>query len=329
MKPFELNKSFKDGVQYVWDSTSLKMADACPRYYYYKMIEGYHNEHTSFHLRFGQHYATALEHYHKHMATGATSAEALEAIVFEALCDTWDRPVCESCEGSGFNMSGVCGNCHAGYTGPGEPWNSAHHLKNRENLIRSIIWYVDQFENEEIKTIILQDGAPAVEHSFTLPVDDGLFLAGHLDRLCEYAGDPYVMDQKTTGSTLGMYYFNQYSPDMQMSLYTFAGKAIFGIPVKGVIIDAAQIAVGFTRFERGFTFRTEAQLTEWYDNTMELIETTQRQTRENHFPMKLSSCGNYGGCEFRSVCSRSPDVRKNFLAADFKPGWVWDPLERR
>lgn len=301
------NTSFRNGVQYVWDSTSLKMADACPRYYQYKMIDGWHSERTGFHLRFGMHYATALEHYHKHKALGLSTDEALSDVVFEALCDTWDRAE----------------------DGTSAPWTSGHHLKNRENLIRSIVWYIDQFANEDIKTVILASGLPAVEHSFTLPIDDGLYLAGHLDRLCTFASDNYVMDQKTTGATLGAYYFNQYSPDMQMSLYTFAGKAIFGIPVKGVIIDAAQIAVGFTRFERGFTFRTEAQLTEWYDNTMELIELTQAQTRENHFPMRLSSCGNYGGCEFRGVCSRSPDVRKNFLAADFKPGWVWDPLQRR
>lgn len=301
-----MNSSFRDGVQYVWDSTSLKMADACPRYYQYKMIEGWHSERTSFHLRFGMHYATALEHFHKQSALGVPFEEALEAIVLEALMDTWDRTETES-----------------------GPWTSPHHLKNRENLIRSIVWYLDTFRDEEIKTVILADGKPAVEHSFTLPVDDGLYFAGHLDRLCTFANDPYVMDQKTTGSTLGPYYFNQYSPDMQMSMYTFAGKAIFGLPVKGVIIDAAQIAVGFTRYERGFTFRTDAQLTEWYENTMQLIAETQAQTRAGYFPMRLSSCGNYGGCEFRGVCSRSPDVRKNFLLADFKLGWVWDPLERR
>jgi hypothetical protein len=52
-KAFELNKSFKDGAQYVWDSTSLKMADACPRYYQYKMIFGWDNPSKSFHLTFG------------------------------------------------------------------------------------------------------------------------------------------------------------------------------------------------------------------------------------------------------------------------------------
>lgn len=306
MTAFQTNKSFKDGIQFVWDSTSLKLAAECPRKYYYKMYEGWHSTERGVHLRFGMHYATALEHYHKHLAVGASKEEALELIVEEAMLDTWDRTETES-----------------------GPWTSLHNLKNRENLIRSIVWYCDHFADEDIRTIMKADGSPAVEHSFTLPVDDDIFFAGHLDRLVEFASHPYVMDQKTTGSTIGPYFFQQFSPDIQMSMYTFAGKAMLGIPVKGVIIDGAQIAVGFTRFERGFTFRTDAQLTEWYDNTMQLILSVQQMAKANHFPMRETSCGNYGGCEFRGICSRSPDVRKNFLAAEFKPGWVWDPLDRR
>lgn len=328
------NQSFDAaGLQYVWDSTSLKLADECMQKYYYKMIEGWDNPRKSHHLRFGIHYATALEHFHKHLADGMPRNEAVAAVVYEALCDTWDRPVCEICKGDGTTdeeQGGTTTCLECGGKGVlGQPWTSGDPNKNRENLIRSIIWYLDHFEEDPVSTVILADGKPAVEHSFTLPVDNGIYFAGHLDRLGEYSSKNYVTDNKTTGATLSSYYFNQFSPDMQMSMYTFAGKAIFGIPVSGVIIDAAQIAVGFTRFERGFTFRTEAQLNEWYDDTMYLIETARRLTAENHFPKKLTSCGNYGGCEFRAVCARSPEVRKNFLEADFKQGWVWDPLQRR
>lgn len=318
-----LNKSFKDGLQFVWDSTSLKVAEECYQKYYYKMIEGWDNPRKSYHLRFGMHYATALEHYYKHRALGMNTHEALELVVNECLCDTWDRPTYEGVtdqNSAAIELAMVEG---------GTPWQSGDPNKNRENLIRSIIWYVDSFEDEAIKVVMLEGNKPAVEHSFTLDVHDGIFFAGHIDRLVEYSGHTYVMDQKTTGATLSQYYFNQFSPDMQMSMYTFAGKAIFNIPVKGVIIDAAQIAVGFTRFERGFTFRTEAQLHEWYDDTMHLIEDIRKHTAEMYFPKKLSSCGNFGGCEFRAVCARSPEVRRNFLAAEFKPGWVWDPLQRR
>lgn len=331
-----MNQSFdSSGVQFAWDSTSITLAETCLRKYQYKMIEGWQHPEKSVHLLFGGYYATALEHYYKHIALGATSDEALELVVEEALIATWNYP-CETCQGSGkidfdhTEQGGTskCLNCD-GPTPAYGPWLSNHNAKTRENLIRTIVWYVDQFENESIEVFKLSDGKPAVEYSFTLPVDDGLMFSGHLDRLVTYAGDQYVMDQKTTGSTISASYFDGFSPDVQMSMYTFAGQIIFNIPVKGVIIDAAQIAVGFTKFERGFTFRSNTQLEEWYETSMYTIRRAIAATKENFFPMDRTACGNYGGCEFRKVCARSPQVRDNFLRADFVKGETWDPLTRR
>lgn len=345
-----MNKSFDaTGAQFAWDATSLSAAEKCLRYYHYKHIEGWFQPEKSFHLRFGGHYATALEHFYKHRALGDDIDTALEKVVLEALIDTWDYPVCEKCHGKGTfsvdpktfygeraytgNVDWVRQDCDAcdmtGRSLVGGPWQSPDSAKNRENLIRTIVWYVEQFGQEHMEVIKLSDGRPAVEYSFSLDVDGGYVFSGHIDRLVTYAGDPYVMDQKATGTAISTRYFDGFSPDIQMSMYTFAGKAIYHIPVKGVIIDAAQIMVGFTRYERGFTFRTESQLHEWYDDMMRLIERARKATHENHFPMTRASCGNYGGCEFRSICSRSPEVRQNFLAASFKQGPTWDPLTRR
>ena len=176
---------------------------------------------------------------------------------------------------------------------------------------------MDQFEDDALKTITLADGSPAVELMFTLDLGNGLVLRGKLDRLVDYAGDTYVLDQKTTGTTITPRYFEGWSPDTQMSAYTFAGQALYKLPIKGVILDAAQIAVGFTRFERGFVFRSSAQLEEWYKSALYHIEAARSATREGYFPQRFSSCGNFGGCEFRGVCSRSPEVREQFLKADF------------
>lgn len=338
-----LNGSFNsEGVQFIWDSSSLKLADACMRKYYYQMIEGWQPRGTSVHLRFGQHYATALEHYFKFIALGYDKEQALRSVVLEALIDTWDRPNCETCGGTGevLDLSNTltlpdqiceCPDC-AGTgkaTFGGEPWNSRHTYKTRETLIRSIVWYFDHFDSDPAPVVILSDGTPAVEHTFKLPVDNGIIFSGHIDRLVTYSEQVMVMDQKTTSSTLSAYYFDQYSPDMQMSMYSFAARAVFQLPVKGVIIDAAQIAVGFTRFERGMVFRTDQVLNEWYDMTMRLIEDTQVKTRNHQFDMRTQSCGNYGGCPFRSVCARSPEVRPQFLKADFEQGPSWDPSKRR
>lgn len=339
--PISGNKSFDLGGQFVWDATSLSLAQACPRKYQLKMIEGWQPRRKSVHLVFGGHYATALEHYYKHRALGDTLDEALEKIVFEALCNTWERPTCTTCDGGGYvderlggegtsDSMATCPDCHGvGYAEGGAPWDSGDAIKTRETLIRTIIWYVDQFADSAVKVILDSEGKPLVERSFTLNVDDGIVFAGHLDTAVEYASAPYVMDQKTSKSTISAYYFEGYRPDIQMSMYTFAGKAIFHLPVKGVIIDAAQIAVGFSRFERGFTFRTDAELDEWYHDMMILIERIRQMTANNYFPMDRTACGNYGGCEFRTVCSRDPAVRRQFLLADFVQSPTWDPLDRR
>lgn len=316
-----MNSSFDDGGQFAWDATSLTLWQTCPRKYYYKMVEGWQAKELSVHLWFGQHYATALEQYHKLRALEASHDEALIAVVRAALVNTWEHEL----DANGERIEGT-----------GQPVKFVHSSKTRENLIRTIVWYFEHFEDDPCKTVLLTNGKPAVELSFTLPVENGIVFCGHMDRLVDYNGEVYVQDQKTSGSAVdSMYYFTQFNPDTQMSMYTFAGKAILGTPVSGVMIDAAQIMVGFTRFARNFTPRTDSQLNEWYDNTLDHITQARRIFQEwncnerQAFPMNLASCGNYGGCEFRKVCSVSPHVRENFLNAEFTKDKRWDPLERR
>lgn len=337
------NRSFdENGVQFAWDSTSIKLAETCLRKYQYRMLLGWQPERKSVHLLFGGWYASALESYYKYVADGMSSDDALAEVVHEALIETWVFPDCDYCEGSGnspvdgneldYDPAAKCRKCEGtGYLQDGgTPWVSDHNTKTRENLIRTIVWYIDQFgDDDSCHTIILANDKPAVEHSFRLEADNGIILSGHLDRLVEYGGLPYIQDQKTTQSTISSRYFDGYNPDTQMSLYTFAGKSIFGLPIKGIMIDAAQIAVGFTRFERGFTFRSDDQLNEWYDNSMYYIERARQATRDNHFPLNPSSCSQYGGCEFRHICSKAPSIREQFLKGDFVKGKRWDPLEVR
>tara|TARA_R110000868_G_scaffold307378_1_gene568831 strand:+ start:3950 stop:4873 length:924 start_codon:yes stop_codon:yes gene_type:complete len=296
------------GAQWAWDSTSLSAFEKCPRYYEYKHIQGWQPLLLSVHLRFGGAYATALEHFFKHLALGDDRDTATRKVIHEALISTWDREMPEE---------------------DGVPWDSMHNTKTRETLIRSIVWYLDHFEDDATQTVILANGKPAVELSFKLPVEDSIVFCGHLDRLVEYSGGQYVMDQKTTGTTISTKFFSDFTPDIQMSMYTWAGQIIFDIPVKGVIIDAAQIAVGFTRFERGFVHRTKPLLDDWFDSTMATIERARKATLENHFPMNRTACGNYGGCEFRKICSHSPEHRPNFLEADFVKMPRWDPAKSR
>lgn len=295
-------------LQYAWDSTSIGYLKECPRKYYYTLVEGWRGGRESVHLRFGAEYHAALEHYDRLRACDTPHKEALEEVVSQALYRTWEY------DEEGLN---------------GHPWNSDHNLKTRATLIRTIVWYLDAWgESDPARTAILQNGAPAVELSFRFQFTDTHLLCGHLDRLVTFQGEHYVMDHKTTTTTIAPHFFDGFNPDNQMSLYTFAGQVVYSLPVKGVMIAGAQIAVGFSRFERGFTYRTPAQLREWQQDTLIHLRAAERYAEADYWPMNDKSCNNYGGCPFRGICSKDPGVRDRFLESNFVRN-PWNPLQVR
>lgn len=325
-------------IQFAWDSTSLGWLKTCPRLYQYSMIDGWRGRGGSVHLDFGSWYHSALESYDRLRSQRYGHEEALYVVVRDLMEWTWIRPETEADVEPGEEH------------GRGHPWDSGHNLKTRETLVRSVIWYLEQFgTNDTCHTVQLANGKPAVELSFRLEMDWGprdprvapganpemiayqyqpYVLSGHLDRVVEFQGAYYVMDRKTSSTTIGSYYFDQYDPDNQMSLYSMAARVIYNTPVRGVIIDAAQIAVGFSRFTRGFTFRTEAQIEEWLAETKAWLQLAEGFAIQGHWPMNDKSCHQYGGCVFRKVCSKSPEVRHKFLESDFVKK-QWNPLEPR
>lgn len=295
-----------DNFQYAWDSTSITSFTTCPRKYYYSQLQGWTSELRSVHLIFGGHYASALEHFHKHRAAGATHDDALRLVVREVLENTWD-------------------------TEAAAPQEWFHASKTRDTLVRSIVWYLEQFKNDPMQTVILSDGRAAVEYSFSLDLSDDYLYCGHIDRLVTYGdgNDIYVQDQKTSGAQITPRYFEGFSPDYQMTGYTWAGQIIFNMPVKGVVVDAAYIAVGFTAFGRQAISRSDRQLEEFRVEVLDKIDLAKRAHESGYYPMNRTACGNYGGCEFRRVCSAVPGIRENLLQGNFKKRDRWDPLQRR
>ncbi len=303
--------SFKNGVQFAWDATSLDLAQTCARKYYYTMIRGIRPKEKSVHLIFGGLCATAYEHFYKYRADGQSINDALRTVVRETLIASWDFKA-----------------------GHAILFDDA--AKTRVTLIRTIVWYVEQFavETEDgLQTYHLKNGKPAVELSFALDLTPSIVYCGHLDRVVTMANHLYIMDQKTTGGTVGSFFFDLFSPDNQMSGYAFAGQAVLHSPVRGVIIDAAQITVNFTRFERGITTRSKDQLEEWVNGITRFISRFQEDSEyageeEQKWTQNPNACGYYAGCEFRILCRKSPKVRENYIASDFVEH-VWDPIKRR
>jgi hypothetical protein len=309
-----MNSSFSTKIpflQIAWDSTSIGLLKECPRKYFLTIVLGNIERDQNVHLTFGLLYHSALEAYDHAKAKGANHGQAVLIATRVALTQSWNHAL-------------------------NQPWRSSDPNKNRYTLVRSVVWYLAQFEHDSIQTVQLSSGRPAVELSFSFATDhispDGqaYTLCGHLDRVGRLENIPFVLDRKTSKYSLEERWFAQFSPDNQMTCYAFAGKIIYKMPVQGVIIDGAQILVNSTRFKRGFAHRTESQLNEWYYELGYWLEQAGNFAQMKKWPMNDKSCGNYGGCPFRGICAKSPEVREQFLAdASRFTKRVWDPLQVR
>lgn len=311
-----INTSFSQilpNLQLAWDSVSRGAAKTCWRYYEYTIKEGYTTKLENIHFVFGIGFHSALELYDHKKAEGKTHKQALiEAVRFTAAY-TWD-----------FKRR--------------RPWLSDEPTKNRETLIRAVIWYLIQFEDDPLETMILKNGKPAVELSFHYNsqiyscTDEPYLLTGHLDRAVNWGNKPWIVDRKTTKTSFTgkgtERFFDKFSPDDQMSGYYFGGNIIFEEPLGGIIIDAAQTAVTFTKFQRGYTNRTPSQLNEWYFELNYLFKQAETYAKDNYYPMNEKSCDKYGGCPFRMICSESPEMRQELLDK-FYTKRIWDPLKTR
>lgn len=301
-------------LQYAWDSTSLGALKECPRKYQYSIIEGWRSKSTKIDLAFGIEYHFGIELYDRHRIDGDSHDAALCAVVDTILRRTWK---------------------HKDFEASDDP------NKNRQTLIRSLIWYLEEFQNDNAKTITLANGKPAVELSFRMNLDYGplglvyepihigdtkYMLCGHIDRLVTFIDQVYVQDHKTTKTTLSPAYFSEFEPDNQMTLYTIASQIVWSAPVKGVMIDAAQIAVGFTKFDRSITYRTEAQLEEWLKDLQIWLRQNEEYVRQDYWPMNDKSCRM---CQFKKICSKDPSVREVFLKSKFDNSNPWNPLRVR
>lgn len=291
------------GHQLWWDATSISSFMKCPRYYQLSQLCGYRPRHESIHLSFGGLYHYGLEYYDRQIVKGLSHDAAQEAMVRELLAKT-------------------------------ENFQSDDPKKNRETLLRTLVWYTEEYRDDQFKTYVLANGEAAVELSFRVLLPfvsssgEQYGGCGHFDKVAVNYENLYILDKKTSGSTITSYYFQNYNPDVQMTWYTLAGQIVLEKPIAGVIVDAAQLAVGFSRFARGVTSRSKGSLEEFMDELKCWFDLAEHYARQQYWPMNRTACDKYGGCQFREVCSADPGVRKHFLNANFKVE-PWNPLVER
>lgn len=308
------NSSFSrqvPGLQLAIDSTSLGEFKTCPRKYYYSIILGLQPKETSIHLAFGILMHGTVERYQHAKAAGEGHEDALALAIHWALKETWDKVL-------------------------KRPSLSGDTYKNRLTLIRTCVWYLDQYgENDALETVVLANGKPAVELSFSFDsgyrsrlTGEPVLFCGHLDRLVHFNGEAYISDLKTSKSELGSYFWAQFNPSNQFGMYTLAGQVVWAQPVKGLIVDGAQVLVNSSRFARHLIQMDSARIQEWHRDAIWNVRLMEACASERYWPMNDKSCSMYGGCPFQPICARNPGSREIWLKQDYKRR-VWDPLQRR
>jgi len=187
--------------------------------------------------------------------------------------------------------------------------------KTNETLARSLIWYIDQYKEEQ--TLILPNGKPAVEVHFTWKAAPDIYFVGHLDRVVRIGGYPYILDQKTTTHSLTPFYFSQFRHSDQMFLYSLVAKEVLGCPISGVVVDAVRVTDTQTEFGREMVQFSAPRLDEWHHDAVEWI-TRMGQSKIHN----VTSCG---FCEYRTICETAPHIRENLRQDAYQKAKPWRP----
>jgi hypothetical protein len=311
--------SFSAGLfQVAWDSTSLGTFKKCPKKYYYSIVLGLRSTVENVHLKFG-----ILTH---------TALEALDHFFLrEDQSDLWTSYMPQL-------LAHLC--LEAGRRdaeGKFHPWVSDHASKNLISLLRAVVWYAEEYAEDSVKTVTLLNGRPATELSFRFafgetPIGEVQY-SGHFDKIARFGDNLWVVDRKTTTMGLAPSYWQQFSPHVQFTGYTFGANMVLAEaldrPIQGVICDAIQVGAGFARFGRRPISYHQEQLTEWYTGAMVSITQAHQYAEAGLWPMNETSCADYGGCPFLSLCSKSPSIRDHFINSAAWQIEKWDPLKVR
>lgn len=299
------NTSFINGTQYYWDSTSISLYKTCPRKYFYTLIKGYVPRIVPPPLAFGIYFHLLTQTWHQ-LGKVLDKHTALIRVT---------------------RLAGLLGETLP----PGDT------ARTKETLVRTIVWYLDTFWDDNAITVIRPNGKPAVEYSFTIPFMDYkgklVYLCGHLDRVVKWQGQTFICDYKTSKYPLDQRFFEGFKPSIQMALYVTANHLIANQtsefpPAHGIIIDGIQLGVNFSRFARQIIPYSLEEVNEYIENLQHSIRQAMDASEAGIFIPNETACNNYSGCTFKEICSKPAARRETFLNGTFKQR-TWDPLKPR
>jgi hypothetical protein len=234
----------------------------------------------------------------------------------------------------------VCGEC-GGEVEACTRWVPEDPVKNRNTLVRLVLWWCDNQAEEAgaagVSPFAFPDdpaygkyaGKEAVELSFrmslpfTAKTGEAFMLCGYFDAIVSVLGDLYIGENKTTKRALGRGFFDGFSPHYQVDTYDMVAATQFPkLNLQGVFVDAAQVSQGGASFGAQICRRTWPLRKEWLEDIGVWIGLAEQFAERGHWPMNKRNCWL---CEFKGICSMNPEVREAHLKENFKRR-EWNPL---
>lgn len=292
-------------LPHVVDSTMLSTYRSCPRKFFFQYVLKAKGDDESVHLHAGAAWADAMEATRLAFFDQGCSAGTAEDIGLAVLKDSWSDPL-----------------------------KYASETKNLKRMTEAFEYYHTQafpLEDEHAVPARAESGELMVEHGFSVPLGvchpDGqpFIFVGRADCVVQYAGGLWLLDDKTTGGSLGSNWSAQWARRAQFSGYVWAlreeGVRIDGVLVRGLAIQKTQF-----KHQEVISPRAQHQIAEWLEQTTHCLEDIKSQFGTMQWRASLGeSCTDYGKeCAYMQACL-SPHMRD---VVDAMPKARWDPIRR-
>lgn len=197
-------------------------------------------------------------------------------------------------------------------------------------------------ETDVIQPLKRPDGSPAVEFTFSIPLEeapshpetgDPFLFVGRFDLLGAYNGLPCVVDEKTT-SSIGFTWDSQWDLRGQFMGYIWACQQL-GYPVNTAVIRGIGILKRDYKFATSIKQFAQYQIERWYRQLIfdlqdivsayETVGTHPMLVEQEYRYNFADACSAYGGCAFTTLCSaKDPEA---FFSTYAKHRW--DPLAKQ
>jgi hypothetical protein len=204
--------------------------------------------------------------------------------------------------------------------------------KSVQRVVQAIEYYFYAWpmKTDPVQPYYWGDGNPAVEFSFSIPLDiahpdsgEPIIYAGRLDMIGVFNEQIFLIDEKTT-SQLGTTWGQKWNLRSQFTGYTWAARKT-GLSVAGTIVRGISFLKNSFGHAQSIQFRPEWQCERWFEqlnsDIRAMVSDYQRRTYNQNL---ADSCESYGGCAYMRLCeSKNPED----WIGEYQPR-IWNPLDR-